>query len=82
MSICYSFFLFSSLLFRSDLQMDTMDFVEVSIPSQYHRHIIGRGGANSECSPLGFLVRGHTSIHAISNLSECSQPLDGTSFKF
>ncbi len=27
-----------------------MDFTEISVDPKFHRHLIGKGGANSECS--------------------------------
>lgn len=30
-----------------------MDYVEINIDHKFHRHLIGKSGANSECGRLG-----------------------------
>lgn len=29
-----------------------MDYAEISVDPKFHRHLIGKGGANSECHTL------------------------------
>ena len=31
------------------LQITRMDYVEINVDHKFHRHLIGKSGANSEC---------------------------------